>query len=237
MQDALNKTTDTVEVYKGIVVQPKDILSIVVTCKDPELVIWLNLPSHSYQSGSTTSSSSNSQRMLGYLVDMEGCIDFPLLGRLDVGGLTREQVTKMIRKKIIENGLILDPIVVTEFMNFKISVMGEVRNPGTFNLQDDKITILEAIGRAGDLTIQGKRDDVLVVRRDQNDVIKYYRADLRSTEIIHSPVFYLQQNDVVYVSPNNAAAGRYRINENRSLGVWISVANFLTTLAILLISK
>jgi len=236
MQNALDKTIDTLMVNQGIVVQPKDILSIVVTCRDPELSITLNLPLYSYQAGSTTSSSTYSQRMLGYLVDMEGCIDFPLLGRLKVAGLTREQLTEMIKQKIIEDGLIKEPIVVTEFMNFKISVLGEVRSPGTFNLQDDKITILEAIGRAGDLTIYGKRDDILVIRHDPNDGITYHRVNLRSADLIYSPVFYLKQNDVVYVSPNNTAVARSRINENRSLGVSVSLASFLVTVTTLIIN-
>jgi len=234
MQDALNKTTDTVEVNRGIVIQPKDILSIVVTCRDPELSISLNLPLYSYQAGSTSASYTYSQRMLGYLVDMEGCIDFPQMGKLKVAGLTREQLSEIIKQKIVENGLIREPIVNTEFMNFKISVLGEVRNPGMFNLTDDKITILEAIGRAGDLTIYGRRDNVLVMRHEPDDVITYYHLDLRSVELIHSPAFYLKQNDVIYVSPNNTTAARSRINENRTLGVSISLASFLINLALLL---
>ena len=236
LQDALNKTTDTIEFNQGIVIQPKDILSIVVSCRDPELSISLNLPLYSYQAGSTTASSSYSSRMLGYLVDMEGCIDFPLLGRLKVAGLTREQLTEMIKQKIVENGLIREPIVNTEIMNFRISVLGEVRSPGFFSLQDDKITILEAIARAGDLTIYGRRDNVLVQRHEQNGVINNYYIDLRSVEMYHSPAFYLKQNDVVYVSPNNTIAARSRINENRTLGVSISLASFLTNLALLVIN-
>jgi len=234
MQDALNKTTDTVTVNQGIVVQSKDILSIVVTCIIPDLAISLNLPLYSYQAGSTTAAASYSQRMLGYLVDTEGCIDFPVLGRLKVAGLTREQLSEMIKQKIIENGLIKEPIVNVEFMNFKISVLGEVRNPGTFNLADDKITILEAIGRAGDLTIYGKRDNVLVQRREQNDIIMYYRVDLRSADLVHSPAFFLRQNDVVYVSPNNTVAANSRINQNRTLGVSINLASFLTNIVLLI---
>jgi len=233
MQDVLNNTTDTV-VNRGIVIQPKDILSIVVTCIIPDLAISLNLPLYSYQAGSTTAATNYSSRMLGYLVDMDGCVDFPVLGRLKVAGLTREQLSEMIKQKIIENGLIKEPIVNVEFMNFKISVLGEVRNPGTFNMADDKITILEAIGRAGDLTIYGKRDNVLVQRREQNDVIMYYRVDLRSADLVHSPAFFLRQNDVVYVSPNNTVAANSRINQNRTLGVSINLASFLTNIVLLI---
>jgi len=236
LQDALNKTTDSVEANNGIVIQPKDILSIVVSCRDPELSISLNLPLYSYQAGSTTTATSYSSRMLGYLVDMDGCIDFPLLGRLNVAGLTREQLSEMVKRKIIDDGLIREPIVNAEFMNFRISVLGEVRSPGTFYLQDDKVTILEAIGRAGDLTIYGRRDNILVRRHEPNGDINNYRIDLRSVEMVNSPAFYLKQNDVVYVSPNNTVAARSRINENRTLGVSINLASFLTNLAILFIN-
>ena len=171
---------------------------------------------------------------MGYLVDMNGEIDFPALGKLKVIGLTREELSNMIKQRLITEDIIKDAVVTTELMNFKISVLGEVRIPGTYSLQDDKITIFEAIGRAGDLTIYGKRDDILVMRREPNDVIKYYRVNLLSTSIIDSPVFYLQQNDVVYVSPNNTVAARSRINENRTVGVGISFASLFVNLAVLL---
>ena len=235
MQDAVDHAAERVGVNLGIVIQPKDILSIVVSSRDPKLAIELNLPLHSYQAGSTVASSSYNQRLLGYLVDMEGNIDFPILGRLKVTGMNREQVSEMIKQRIINNGLIFDPVVVVEFMNFKISVLGEVRNPGMFTLQDDKITILEALARAGDLTIYGRRDNILVQRHEQSGVVNFYHVDLRSVDLIHSPVFYLRQNDIVYVSPNNTVAARSRINENRSLGVGISIMSLLINLAILIL--
>jgi len=231
-QDAVDRATENIPVYQGIVIQPKDIISIVVSSKIPELALSYNLPLHSYIAGSTSTSSSYSQRLLGYLVDAEGYIDFPGLGKLKVAGMTRDQLSEMIKKNLIDEGLINDPIVNTEFMNFKISVFGEVANPGTFDIQDDKITIFDAIGRAGDLTIYGKRDDVLV-QREQNGVVTYYRLDLRSTAIIHSPAFYLQQNDVIYVTPNKVVAARSRINENRTLGVGISLASLVTNMIVL----
>ena len=233
MQDAENGASDTIVVNQGIVIQPKDILTIVVSSKDPELSMAYNLPLMSYQAGSTSSASSYSQRLLGYLVDMDGNIDFPIFGKLKAAGLTREQFSKMIKQRFIQENIIKDAVVTTEFMNFKISVLGEVRNPGTFSLGDDKITILEALGRAGDMTIYGRRDNVLVTR-EQNGIVHHYRIDLRSNNIFHSPAFYLQQNDVVYVEPNKAWAARSGINENRSVSVAISLASLLTTLAVLI---
>jgi len=236
LQNASDKTTVEMVVNQGIKIQPKDILSIVISSKDPVLAIAYNLPLHSYQAGSTLAASSYSQRLLGYLVDSDGYIDFPALGKLKVSGMTREQLSEHIKQKLFDDDIIKDAVVTTEFMNFKISVLGEVRNPGMFYLQDDKITILEAIARAGDMTIYGQREDVLVVRRDHNDIAELYRIDLRSTSIIDSPVFYLQQNDVVYISPNEIVAERSRINENRTLGVGITFASFLTNLVLLIIT-
>ena len=235
MQDVDDGTVEKIAAYQGVVIQPKDILNITVSSRNPELAISFNKPLVSYQSGSSSASSGYSYRILGYLVDTEGNIDFPIFGELKVMGLTREQVSNMIKQRLIEENLIRDPIVTTEIMNFKISVLGEVRSPGRFDIQDDRITILEALGRAGDLTIYGRRDNVLV-RREQNGAIHSYRVDLRSASLINSPVFYLQQNDVVYVSPNNTVAANSRINQNRTTGVAISLASLLTNITLLIIN-
>ena len=236
MQDANHEATyDGMLTYSGIIIQPKDILTIVVTSKNFDLALDFNLPVMSYQAGSTSSTSSYSSRVLGYLVDMDGNIDYPVFGKLKVAGLTREQLSEMIKQKLIQENIIKDAIVTTEFMNFKISVMGEVRSPGSFNIGDDRITILEALAKAGDMTLYGKRDNVLVTR-EINGKIQHYRVNLLSTELIYSPVYYLQQNDVVYVSPNNTIAARSRINENRSVGVGISLVNFMTNMALLIYS-
>jgi len=217
--------------YPGIKILPKDILSIVViSSTKPELALNFNLPLHSYQAGSTSTSSSYSQRLLGYLVDVDGYIDFPgFEEKVKVSGMTREQLSSMIKQRIIDDGQIKDPIVNVEFMNFKITVLGEVRTPGVYNIQDDKITIFDALGRAGDLTLYGKRDNVLVMR-ERNGEILQYRVDLRSSSIINSPVFYLQQNDVVYITPNSTVAARSRINENRTLGVGISMMSLFANI-------
>ncbi len=233
MQDVANGATEKVGINAGIVVQPKDMLAIVVSSQNPELAMAFNLPLLTFQAGSTQSASSYSQRLLGYLVDLEGNIDFPILGKLKVAGLTRDQLSEMIKQKLIRENLIKDPIVTTEFVNFKISVLGEVRNPGMFVIENDRITILEALGRAGDLTIYGKRNDILV-HREKDGIVSSYRVDLRSEEaLLRSPVYYLQQNDVVYVEPNKTRAGQSRINENRSMGMWISLASLLTSMAVL----
>ena len=234
MRDAIDMATEELAVNNGLLIKSKDILSIIVSSSKPEFVIGFNKPLMSYQAGSTTSSSSYSQRLLGYLVDMDGYIDFPILGKIKAEGLTREQLAELITKKLIESDQVGDPIVTIEYMNFKISVLGEVRTPGLFYLTDDRITILEAISRAGDMTIYGRRDNVLV-RREQNGTVSFYRIDLRSSKLHQSPAFYLQQNDVVYVEPNNVVSARSRINENRTVNVWISGASLLSSIASLVI--
>ena len=233
LQDA--EAVELYAAYKGIRIQPKDILSIVISSKDPELVIAYNLPLHSYQAGSTFSASSYSQRLLGYLVDIDGYIDFPAFGKLKVSGNTREELSTFIKDKLIGDEIIKDAVVTVDFMNFKISVLGEVRNPSTFYIQDDRLTIFDALGRAGDLTIYGKRDNVLV-QREENGKVTFYRLDLRSADIIKSPAFYLQQNDVVYVSPNKVMTERSGINENRTVALGVSFLSFLTNLAVLIVT-
>ena len=230
MQDTVAGLPIETGVNVGIIIQPKDVLSIVVSSRNPELAVGLNLPLHQYYAGSSETSSGYNSRQLGYQVDLDGYIDFPVLGKLRVAGLTRERLANMIKQRLQED-LIRDAIVTADFMNFKISVLGEVRNPGTFTLSDDRITILEAIGRAGDLTIYGRRDNILVRRENEGKVV-FYRVDLRMEAFLTSPVYYLQQNDVIYVEPNNTMTARSGINENRSLGVWISVASLLTSVAL-----
>ena len=233
MQDAVAGLPKETSSNAGITVQPKDVLSIVVSSRNPELATGFNLPLQQYYAGSTEASSAYNYRQLGYQVDLEGYIDFPVLGRLRVAGLTRERLSAMIKARLQED-LIRDAIVTVDFMNFKVSVLGEVNNPGTFSVSDDRITLLEALGRASDLTIYGRRDNVLVRRETEGRVV-FYRVDLRTEAFLTSPAYFLQQNDVVYVEPNNTMVARSRINENRSLGVWISLASFLTSLSILFV--
>lgn len=235
MQDVRVDTPVEVSVNQGIRIQPQDMLSIVVSSKTPELAMIFNLPVVSYQAGSEVVSGAGSQRLLGYVVDNNGEIDFPVLGKIKVAGLTRWEVQEYIKKTIIDAGLMKDLVVTVEFMNFKISIMGEVNSPGTYTINGDKVTLLEALSMARDLTIYGKRDGVYVVR-EENGVRTTYNVDLRSVSLFDSPVYYLRQNDVVYVEPNKVRAGQSTINENslKSVSLWISIGSFLTSLAVLI---
>ena len=220
----------------GILIQPKDMISIIVSSGEPKLAKMFNLPIASYQAGSEMESYGSQQRLIGYAVDNNGNIDFPVLGTLKVGGKTRWEVSNMIKNRLIDQRLVNDAIVTVQFMNFKISVMGEVTSPGTYSIEGDKITILQALSLARDLTIFGKRDNVKVIR-EQNNERMIYELDLRSKDLFNSPAYYLKQNDVVYVEPNKVRAGQSTINENnvKSVSLWVSIGSFLTTLASLMI--
>jgi polysaccharide export outer membrane protein len=235
LQDSVDGVAVKTEPNLGIVIQPKDMLSIVVSSKTPELAAPFNLPVISYQAGSEIM-GSGSLRLLGYVVDNDGNIEFPTFGKLKVAGLTRWQLSDMITQRLIEDGQLKDPIITTEFMNFRISVIGEVGSPGTYNITGDRVTLFEAISMARDLTIYGRRDNVSVTREKNNERTTY-KVDLRSKNLYNSPVYYLQQNDIVYVEPNKVRAGQSTINENnfKSISLWISLASFITTLTVLFV--
>ena len=230
LQDVVPLKQQDVEQKYEVIIHGDDLLAIMVNSRDPELVLPFNMPMITYQLGSE---SGGQQRVLGYLVDTNGNIDFPILGQIHVEGLTRMQLTELIKKKLIEGDLIKDPIVTVQFLNFKISVMGEVSRPGSFTISGDRITLLEALSMAGDLTIYGRRDRVGVIRENNGKRTVLFH-DLRSAEIFNSPCYYLQQNDIVYVEPNKAKSGQSSINQNNSIGVWVSVISLLTTIAVLI---
>lgn len=215
--------------YESII-HSDDLLAIMVNSRDQELALPFNMPMVTYQLGTA---SVGQQRVLGYLVDTNGEIDFPILGKIHVERLTRMQLTELIKNKLIKGDLIKDPIVTVQFLNFKISVMGEVSRPGSFDISGDRITLLEALSMAGDLTIYGKRDRVAVIRENEGKRTVMFH-DLRSVDIFNSPCYYLQQNDIVYVEPNKTKTGQSGINQNNSVGVWVSVLSLLTTVAVLI---
>ena len=160
-----------------------------------------------------------------------------MLGKVHVAGLSRWQLQEKIKGELRSRDLLKDMVVTVQFVNFKISILGEVKNPGSYTIEGDKVNILEAISMAGDLTIYGVRDQVYVVREEAGERI-VYNLDLRSTDIFSSPAYYLKQNDVIYVRPNVTKAGQSNLNENslKSVGLWISIASMLTSVATLIVS-
>ena len=157
LQDIASIKEENIDKNYEVIIHKDDLLAILVNSKDPELALPFNMPVVTYQIGAQTTAQ---QRLLGYLVDQNGDIDFPILGKIHVEGLTRMQVTELIKQKLMSEDLIKDPIVTVQFLNFKVSVMGEVTRPGTFDISGDRITLLEALSMAGDLTIYGRRDRV-----------------------------------------------------------------------------
>ena len=225
---------------KAITVRPEDKISIIVNSRDPQLTDLFNLPFVSRQLGQTLRSGStyagSNQGVSVYTVDIEGEIDFPVLGKLRVSGMKREEIAEYIKNELIKENLVKDPVVTVEFANLCISVLGEVNSPGRFSIDRDRLTILDALSMAGDLTIYGNRSKVMVLRQE-GDVQRVYGLNLTSGEHIYSsPAYYLQQNDVVYVEPNEVKARQSTVNGNnvRSTSFWISLASLLTSVAILI---
>lgn len=230
------ETEITLPEVQAITVQPEDKISIIVNSRDMQLTNLFNLPYVSKQLGSTSQLSNNNQGISGYTVDDEGNIDFPVLGKVHVAGLKREEIAEQIKNELITKNLVKDPVVTVEFMNLCVSVMGEVNNPGRFAIDRDKLTILDALSMAGDLTIYGNRQKVLVLRQEEGQQ-RVYGINLTSGEHIYtSPAYYLQQNDVVYVEPNSVRSRQSTVNGNnvRSTSFWISLASLLTSIGILI---
>ncbi len=222
--------------------RPDDMISIVVSSINSELASVFNMqsatsitPSGSYV-GLSSGSNSTQNRVLAYTVDPNGQIDYPVLGKLQVEGLTRFELSEMIKDKIIESEMILDPIVTIEFGNLSYSTLGDVTSPGNYAIVKDQITILEALSTSKDLAITALRDRVFVLRR-VDDKIVTYQLDLRSTDIYTSPAFYIQQNDVIYVEPNKKSSNQSTINGNTVLSAsfWMSLASFMLTIIVLLV--
>lgn len=216
----------------------EDKIAIIVNCKDPEISNLFNLPYSSRRIGQVTSyGSSLDQGIVGYTVDKNGDIDFPVLGKIHLEGLTREEVSALIKQELADSDQVKDAVVTVEFMNLRYSVLGEVKTPGVYGITKDVVTIIDAISDAGDLTIYGIRDDILV-KRIENGKEKVYSVNIQSLDnIISSPVYYLQQNDVVYVKPNMTKARQSTPIGNTVVtpSFWISVASLLTTITALIV--
>lgn len=208
-------------------VKINDALIITVSALDPEAVIPYNLPTVSYESP-TSSIVPTTSSFQYYTVDEEGNIDFPILGKLHIVGMRQSEVINLIEGKL--HGQVANPIVTMRFLNARVTVLGEVRNPGTYTLNNGRMTLLEALGIAGDLTQYGNRSNILITR-ENNGKLEFARLDLRKDDIFTSPYFYLQQNDVVYVEPNQA-----RTTSNQSIGLWLSMVGTVASAATVVVS-
>ena len=214
-------------------IQPGDLLSITVNSKNPELSAPFNLPMVSYTS--SIGRGIGVQYLQGHLVATDGTITFPLLGKINAVGLTKQQLIDKISRELEAGNYIKEPIITINYQNFKISVLGEVNHPGSFPVDNERVTLFDAISLAGDMTIYGRRDNVMVIR-EANGKREIYTHDLRSKEVFHSPAFYLAQNDVVIVNPNNTKIQMSEINQNNNVGVWLSLVGSVTSVSTLIMT-
>lgn len=215
-----------------IKIRPDDLLSIIVSAEDPEIAIPFNLHTVSVTTPSRQDLYRGQETMQLYLVDSSGNIEFPVLGKLNVGGLTRTEVQKMLYDKIAV--YIKNPIINFRIMNFKVSVQGEVTLPGTYTVSSERITLIEALSMAKDLTIYGKRDNILIIR-EIDGVKTYNRVDITKADFINSPFYYLAQNDVIYVEPNKNKINGAAVGPNT--GVLISITSLIITIITLIVTS
>lgn len=210
---------------------PKDLLTITVHCSEPELAAPFNL-NGSLQSPATTGSTGNTPQQT-YLVDNNGDIDFPILGKLHLGGLTKGAAETVICERL-KAFLKEEPIVNVRMVNYKFSVLGEVGKPNTFTVANEKVNVFEALAMAGDMTVYGLRDNVRLIREDADGHQHIITLDMNRADIVQSPYYYLQQNDILYVTPNKTKAKTADISTSTT--IWFSVVGTLVSLASLIIT-
>ena len=215
-------------------VEPDDQLAISVTSKDPELVQRFN--NNTLIGGGNNpligTNTVNVQSGVSYFqVDQDGNIEFPIFGTVKVGGMTTREVSSLIQKRIKDEGYINDAVVNTKIMSFKVTVMGDVKTPGTQTYQGERLTILEALGKAGDLNNSARRDHILVVREENGKRVTYEVNLLDQKDVFNSPAYYLQQNDVVYVRPNKSQ----RVKGSTSY-TWLTVGSTVVGMVVSVVS-
>lgn len=204
-----------------------DALIITVSALDPEAVLPYNLPNVAYATP-TSSVVPTSASYQYYTVDKDGNIDFPVLGKLHVEGLKQSEVIALIQDRL--RGQLVNPIVSLRFLDAKVTVLGEVKNPGSYPLNNGRMTLLEALGAAGDLTQYGRRDNILITR-ENNGKLEFARINLNTDEVFTSPFFYLQQNDVIVIEPNQA-----RSTSNQTISLWLSMVGTVSSAATVVVS-
>jgi len=228
-QDEPVSEYNDIPMNSDIVYKPNDLIFISVG-GDADAVAPFNLPAVSY---SVSSVNANADlKMPTYLIDKNGNIEYPVLGTIKLGGLSREDATSFLKNKI--SAYVKDPIINIRLINFTITVLGEVRNPGTFTVEDERISLIEALGLAGDLTIYGKRENVFLIREREGKKV-FTKFDLTKISTITSPNYYLEQNDVLVIEPNSAKIRSASYNQNN--GVIISAVGTLATILAIFLVK
>ena len=232
--EAVNDFEETLPLYDAKIM-PKDLLSITVNTTDPKAATPFNLTVQTPINAALTNISTTTQpTMQQYLVNNKGEIDFPVIGRLEVGGLTKNEAEDLIRERL-KPYLKESPIVTVRMANYKISVLGEVARPGSFTIGNEKVNVLEALAMAGDMTIYGVRDNVKLIREDVNGKREIINLNLNNAEVVTSPYYYLKQNDIIYVTPNKTKAKNSDIGNSTTL--WVSSLSILVSIAGLLVNS
>ena len=209
------------------VIKKDDRLTIIVSGPDKLVCAPYNLTLNEMGSNGGGVGSNPETATLSYLVDSNGDIDFPILGKIHVEGMTRNDLVNYLTKEIGKD--VKEPIVYVSFRNYKITILGEVRSPGTYTIDSEKYTILQALGRAGDLNLTAQRQDILLLR-EVDGVLTHHRIDLRDKEILESPYYYLQQNDVLYVMPSATRVA----TATTATGIWSVILSSITTMIALI---
>lgn len=225
----LNGTTATTKAADyEIKLQPDDVLLIVVSSVNPEIAIPYNLQTVTAQSNSNGGTGAGQQIQLSYLISKEGTIVFPVIGSITVGGLTRLEAQNKVQNALKEH--IADATVLIKILNFKVTVLGEVTRPGAIQVPSERITILEALGNAGDLSVFGKRKNILLIR-ERDGQTQTHRLDLTDPNLMASPYYYLAQNDVIYVEPNKTKINSSVVGPNLTVGI-SAISLLITILAL-----
>lgn len=231
--EVVNNLEKTLPLYDAKIM-PKDLLSITVSTTDPKAAAPFNLTVQTSMNAAMSTVSTTSQPMLQqYLVNNVGEIDFPVIGMLSVGGLTKNETENLIRDRL-KPYLKEVPIVTVRMANYKISVLGEVARPGSFTIGNEKVNVFEALAMAGDMTIYGVRDNVKLIREDKNGKREIINLNLNNADIVISPYYYLKQNDILYITPNKTKAKNSDIGNSTTL--WFSSISILVSVAGLLIN-
>ena len=233
LQDANTIALEETQTMYDAKIMPKDLLTITVNTTDPEAAAPFNLTVQSSVNVARSTSLTQQPTLQQYLVSNEGTIDFPVLGNLYVSGLTKSEAENLIRERL---GAYLkeSPIVTVRMSNYKISVLGEVARPGMFTINNEKVNIFEALALAGDLTIWGQRDNVKLIREDAAGQREIIYLNLNKTNIVTSPYYYLQQNDIIYVTPNKSKAKNADIGQSTPL--WFNATTILVSIANLILT-
>lgn len=243
-QDIEGDTTLATSKADPIRFKPMDQISVIVNSRDPQVTAMFNLPYYTTRIGQTQSMTttagniaSGTQGISGYIVDSDGNIDFPVLGKIYVAGLTREETADKIKEELLNSRQIKDPVVTVTFMNLGFSVLGEVNHPGRYKIDRDRFTILEALALAGDLTINAERENIVLVRQEGDKDHAYELNLLDTKQLYSSPAFTIQQGDMIYVKPNDKRVRESTINGNniRSTSFWFSVTSMLTSITLLVL--